>query len=420
MPLTVQVVVALLAGLAAGSLAAASSVTVLGSLIAFIEPAGTLFVNAIRMTVVPLVVASLIVGVNATSDTRTVGRLGLRTIITFVAILLAAGTFAVVAGPPLFSLLPLDATAVEALRLATGATSTAATQKLPSFSQWLVELIPANPIKAAADGSALPLIVFSLLTGLAIGRLRDAHREALLELVRAVADAMLVLVRWILALAPIGVFALSFVLAARLGASAAGLVLYYVILVAGLCLVFAAIFLYPAAVILGRRSPWQFARAAAPAQAVAVSTRSSMAALPAMLEGSRVTLHLPEAVTGFTLPLAATAFRAGGAVMQPLGVIFLARLYGVDLSAAQLATIVLASVATTFSIPAVPGGTILVMLPVLTAAGIPAEGVAILLGADIVPDMARTVTNVTGSMAATTIIGAAEEQAVARAGAGRI
>lgn len=413
MSLTVQVVLALVLGLAAGAGVSASGSPVPASLVGIVEPVGTIFVNAIRMTVVPLVVASLIVGVNAAPDGRTVGRLGWRSFMTFVVILLAAGTFAVVAGPPLLALLPLDSGSAAALRSATGTVSSSAPAALPTFGQWLVDLVPANPIKAAADGAALPLIVFSLLAGLAIGRLRADQRTTVLELVAAIADAMLVLVRWILAVAPIGVFALSFGLASRLGTSAAGVVLYYVVLVAGLCLAFAALVLYPAATILGRRPLAVFARAVAPAQAVAVSTRSSMAALPAMLEGARDTLRLPETVAGFTLPLAATAFRAGGAVMQPLGVLFLARLYGIDLGAAQLAAVVLTCVATSFSIPAVPGGTILVILPVLTAAGIPAEGVGILLGADIIPDMARTVTNVTGSMAAATIIGTAEEKRAA-------
>lgn len=414
MSLTLQVVLALIVGLAAGAGVAASGSPALGSLAGIIEPIGTIFVNAIRMTVIPLVVSSLIVGVNAAPDGRTVGRLGWRSFVTFVVLLLFGGIFAVVVGRPLLALLPLEPDSMAALRSAAGVAAASATPtRLPTFAEWLVGLVPANPIKAAADGAALPLIIFSLLIGLAIGRLRADQRSTILELIAAVADAMLVLVRWILLLAPIGVFALSFVLASKLGTSAAGVILYYVVLASGMCLAYAALVLYPAATILGRRPLAAFARAAAPAQAVAISTRSSMAALPAMLEGARVTLRLPETVTGFTLPLAATAFRAGGAVMQPLGVLFLARLYGIDLSTAQLATVVLTCIATTFSIPGVPGGSILVILPVLTAAGIPAEGIGILLGADVVPDMARTVTNVTGSMAAATIVGAAEEKQAA-------
>lgn len=409
MSLTAQVVLALVLGLAAGAGVSASGSTALAATIPWIEPLGTLFVNAIRMTVVPLVVATLIVGVNATPDRKTVGRLGGRTLVTFVLFLFGAAIFAVLAGRPLLSMMDTGDSAAALRMFATDSASAPA--KIPTFSQWLVDLVPANPIKAAADGSALPLIVFSLLTGLAIGSLRPTQRASLLEVVGAVADAMLILVRWILALAPIGVFALSFGLAARLGVSAAGLVLYYIGLVALLCAVFTLLVLYPAAALFGRRSPGVFARAVAPAQAVGLSTRSSLAALPAMLEGARGPLALPEPVSGFTIPLAATAFRVGGAVMQPLGVLFLARLYGIDLSVAQMGSVVLATVATTFSIPAVPGGTILVMLPVLTAAGIPAEGIGILLGADTIPDMARTVTNVTGSMAAATIVGAREEAA---------
>jgi Na+/H+-dicarboxylate symporter len=143
---------------------------------------------------------------------------------------------------------------------------------------------------------------------------------------------------------------------------------------------------------------------------VAVSARSSLAALPAMIEGSRRHLVLPPAVTTFFLPLAASIFRAGTGVGATIGVLFLARLYDVPLSAPQLATIVAIVVLISFSVPGIPGGTIIVMIPVLQAAGIPISGIGLLLGIDTIPDMVRTATNVTGHMAAATIVGKGEPQ----------
>ena len=168
---------------------------------------------------------------------------------------------------------------------------------------------------------------------------------------------------------------------------------------------FSLLVLYPLAILGGRVSPADFARAALPPQAVAISARSSLASLPAMMESARTRLKLPEEIVSFLLPLAASTYRPGGAVGLIVGVTFLAHLYGVALGAMQLATIVLTVVLTTFSVPGIPGGSILIMAPVLMAAGIDVAGVGILLGVDTIPDMFRTATNVTGDMAVATVLG---------------
>ncbi len=406
---------ALVAGLALGiglSLAHSPS---LALIVAVVEPLGTLWINAIRMTVVPLVVGSIIVGVTSAPDTRTIGRIGSRALILFLLVLSVAATFAALLAPPLMARIPLDPAAVATLRESGATAATAAgesVKKIPSFVQWLTDLVPVNPVKAAADGAMLPLIVFSVLFGMAITRLTGDSRELMQRFFRGISDAALILVRWVLAAAPIGVFALAVPLAAKLGLSAAGALLGYIAVTAAMLTVFALGFIYPLAAVGGGVSLADFARGALPAQAVAFSARSSLAALPAMMESSRSRLRLPEQVTSFFLPLAASTFRVGGALGLTIGVVFIARLYGVALGPAQLATIVLTVVLTTFSVPGIPAGSIIVMVPVLLAAGLPVEGMGILLGADTIPDMFRTTANVTGDMMAAVVIGRGEARDV--------
>ncbi len=408
MTLTTKVLIGLGAGLGLGILISVAQSPALNALVPIIEPVGTLWINAIRMTVIPLVVGSIIMGVTSAPDTRTIGRLGGLALGFFIVTLLVAGAFATIAAPPLVKLIPLDPAAIAALRASAAPTTeavSAGASQIPTFSQWLIDLVPINPVKAAADGAMLPLILFSLVFGMAITRLQGEGREVLQGFFRAVAGAALTLVRWVLAVAPIGVFALAVPLAARLGLAAAGALAGYIAVTAGICVAFLLLVLYPATAVLGRVSIREFARATFPAQAVAFSARSSLASLPAMMEGARSRLKLPEQVVDFLLPLAATTFRAGGALGIITGVVFIARLYGADLSFTQLTSIVLTVLATTFSVPGIPGGSIIVMVPVLMSAGVPIEGIGILLGVDTIPDMFRTATNVTADMSAATILG---------------
>jgi len=403
-PLTLQVLVGLVAGLAAG--VAISLSPALHGVVPVVEPIGTLWINAIRMTVIPLVFSSLIVGVVAARDGRAIGRVGWRALVTFLAILFTGAIFTALAAQPLLRLLPVSAATTESLRVAAAATATVqeGAKQLPTFSQWLVSLVPVNPVRAASEGAMLPLIIFALAFAIALLRLPEQRRASVTGFFQSVFDAMLVLVRWVLIVAPLGVFALALPLAARLGVSAAGAIVFYIVVVSLLAALFGIGLLYPAAAIVGRVSLGAFARASAPAQAVAFSSRSSLAALPVMMDSAAERLGLPTEVSSFFLPLAASLFRAGAAVGLTFGVMFIARLYGVSLGPSQLATVVVTVVLTSFSIPGIPGGSIIAMVPVMLAAGVPVAGIGILLGADTIPDMFRTTVNVTGDMTAATIV----------------
>lgn len=401
MSLTLQVLIALGAGLAAGVLLSATDIAALSALAGWIEPLGALWVNAIRMTVIPLVVGLLVVGI-ASSDVKAVGRIGGRAVAIFLALLLAAAVFALVAARPLLGLLSIDPSAAAALRDA-AAGSLTASPEVPSLVEWLVGLIPSNPVEAAVRGDMLPLIVFTVVFAAALATLPPARREGVVGLADGIAQGALRVVHWVLALAPIGVFALALALARRLGLTAAGALGYYVLLHSVLALVF-LLALYPLAARFGRSGLREFAAAALPAQAVAFSSRSSLAALPAAVEAAEEDLRLPAPIVSFFIPFAVATFRVSAPITMTIGPLFIALLYGIDLGAPQLLSIVLTSVVASFTVPGVPGGGVLAMVPVLMAAGLPVEGIGVLLAVDTIPDSFRTATNITADVAVASIL----------------
>ena len=407
-----RVLIALAAGLAGGTAIALSGSAALVRAADRLTPIGLVWVNAIRMTVIPLVVALLITAIASVSDLKTVGRLGGRTLVVFGLLLLGTAVVAVPLLPLAFGLLPFDAGSRPPLPpgAAEAAGQLAASGASPSFGAWLTTLIPTNPVAAAADGAMLPLIVFTLLLALAIARSPAAGRTTLLGFFQALGDAMLVMVRWVVALAPIGIFGLILPLAAHGGAGLAGAVGFYVLVYSLASLVVTAL-LYPVAALAGRVPIRRFARAALPAQLIALSTSSSIAALPALVEGAERDLGLPERVTGFVLPLAVSVFKIAGPVSWTVGALFIGWYYRVPIGPRELATIALAAVFLAFAAPGVPRGAFLMLTPLFLAIGLPAEGIGILIAVDAIPDLFSTVLNTTGNLAAATIVARQREPA---------
>jgi len=254
----------------------------------------------------------------------------------------------------------------------------------------------------------LPLIFFAVMFGLALARINEARRDAVLRVVEGIAETMQRLVAWILGLAPIGVFALAVPLAARLGLSAASAVIVYVVLVVVLTVAAVALLLYPFGIMAGPMSAAAFVSYCAPSQAIAFASRSSLAALPAMVESAE-RAGLPPGSSRVVLPLSMAVFHFGAAIAQTVGVVFLARLFGVTLTPSQLAAVVFAVVLATFAVPGIPGGSIIAMVPVLAVANLPLEGVGILLAVDTIPDMFRTTANVTGAMTLQAVLPAPQD-----------
>ena len=309
--------------------------------------------------------------------------------------------------PALFALLPRDV----ATRPPLPAGAADAANQLSSGGQqqtaaaWLTSLIPANPIAAAATGAMVPLIVFTLLFALAIARSPAPSRTAMLGFFRALADAMLVMVRWIISLAPIGIFALVLPLAAHVGAGLAGAIGFYVAAYSIGCL-FVIALLYPVVAVFGGIPIRRFARAALPAQLIAFSSSSSIASLPALVESAEHGLGLPKRVTGFVLPLAVSTFKPTAGYAWVFNVFFVATLYGIPFGPAQLALAAGYSVLFNATIPGIPGGGMIVISPMLLALGLPLEGLAIMMAVNPITDRFSTIGNVAADMAMTAILAA--------------
>jgi Na+/H+-dicarboxylate symporter len=399
-----RVLIALIVALALGAAIAASGNATLLNAADFVAPVGTLWVNAIRMTIIPLIVSLLITGVASAGDTKTIGRIGGRAVLVFGLLLVGAAVVVMPIVPSVFALLPR----IQGTRppLPPGAADAAGQIAVSgpgqSFGAWIVSLVPANPIAAAANGAIVPLIVFSLLLGLAIAHSPPASRAALVGFFQALGDALLVLVRWVIGVAPIGVFGLVLPLAAHVGAGLAGAVGFYIAVYAGASLV-VVLLLYPVVAIVARIPAARFARAALPSQLIAASSSSSIASLPALVEGAEL-LHLTSRVKGFVLPLAVSTFRLAAPVSWTVGALFVAWFYGIHLGLRELVTIAVAAVFLPFIGPGVPRGAFLMLAPLFLAIGLPVEGIGILIAVDVIPDVFSTILNVTGDLAAAAII----------------
>jgi Na+/H+-dicarboxylate symporter len=285
-----------------------------------------------------------------------------------------------------------------------------------SLAAWLGDLVPSSIVKAAADGSLVPVIVFAGLFGVALSFADREPRDSVLRVVEGVAEAMQRIVAWILVAAPVGVFALAVPLAFRLGLAAAGAVVAYVVLVVVLTVAAVALLVYPVGILAGPLGARAFVAVCAPVQSIAFASRSSLATLPVIVDSAE-RAGLTSDGARFVLPLAAALFHFGAAVAQPAGALFLARLYGVELTSAQLGVVVMAVLVASFAAPGVPGGSIIAMVPVLMAVNLPVEGIGILLAVDTIPDMFRTLANATGAMMLTIVAhaGADADQAGAPA-----
>lgn len=393
----VQVTLGLVLGLALGMLLSndADPSAFTTWLLDTLDIVGTAWINAVRMTVIPLVVPLLIVGVAGGDDLRATGTVGAKAFGWMLVLLVACAVFSATVSSVWFESLVLDPAATARLR--ESAKIDVPPSDALSVRTFILSLIPLNPIKAAADGTLLPVVLFTLLYAFALGRVQDAPRAAQLAFFRGMADTMLVVVRWMLALGGIGIFALATVLGQKLGTNVLGAIGFYFVVNIVLHLVATAA-IYVVIAVTGRVSLRDFARAMVPASVVGMGSRSSLASLPAMVKGATDVLKLPATATGFVLPLCASVFKLTSAIYWVVGALFIAKLYGIELSTANLALVAASSVVLNFSTPGIPSGGMLLQVPLYASIGLPVEGIGILIALDTLPDMFKTLLNVTADM----------------------
>jgi proton glutamate symport protein len=393
--------VGLLAGFLLGLGLAAVPTPATATVVAVFATAGGIFIDLIRMTVLPLLTSLIVSSLGATPGSLGLGRAGVRAVIAGAVLLVAAIVLSLTVARPLLDRVPIDRDAAIALReSSTPAAASPGPGPLSSIAQWVRELVPVNVFRSAADGLFLPVVIFAVVFGLALRRVEAPRRDPVLAVAGGIADAMQRIVGGLLRIAPLGIFALAVPLASGLGVTAAAAVFAYIGVVVGLT-VLATLLLYPVAAFASPLGLRAFASYCAPAQALAFTARSSLAALPAMIDCA-AGAGLPARATS-VMPIALSIFHLGAAVVQTVGALFVARVYDIALTPLQTAAMAVAVFFASIAVPGVPGGSVIAMTPVLLGAGLPPEGLGILLAVDAVPDMFRTAANVTGAMALTAV-----------------
>ncbi|WAC59341.1 dicarboxylate/amino acid:cation symporter [Brevundimonas sp. SL130] len=402
------VIASLAAGVVVGALAQEIHVPWLTGTLGVVENLGQVWLNALRMTVIPLVFSLLVTGIVSIADAAATGRIAVRSLTVFGVLLVGATVYAILAGLGLLALWPIDPEAGRALLAGIPADSVAAVgeaARTDGLRAFLASLAPSNLIKAAADDGVLAVVVFALAFGFAATRIKAELRRPLAGFFEAVAETMVVIVHWVLLAAPFGVFALALGVGLRAGLGVAGTLAHYVAIVClsqiGLILI-----IYVVATVWGRISLGRFARAVAPAQVVAVSTQSSLASLPVMIERARDWLGVPQTSAGLVLPLAVAVFRITSPVANLAVCLYVAQLNGVELSVGALIAGGLTAVAVSIASVGLPGQVSFFASvgPICLAMGLPLGVLPLLLAVEVIPDIFRTVGNVTADLAATRIV----------------
>lgn len=408
------VLAALVAGIVVGALVRAEAPQ-LAEAAGVVEAFGGLWLNALSMTVVPLVVSLLITGIASVADAAKAGGFVARAVLLFSVLIVFAAVFGIAVTQGLLALWPVDRDIAAAFIASVGAEAVVISEP-PSFVAWLRGLAPANPVSAAANNQILQLVVFAVFFGFAATKLPAHMRGQLVGFFRAVSEAMIVVVRWILLAGPVGVFALALGVGLRAGFGAAGTLAQYVIIVSAATLGI-TIVAWLIAVTWGRQPIPRFTAAAAPVWAIAASTQSSLASLPAMLEAALRGLRIPAHVADVVLPLSVAVFRFTSPVANLAVCFFVAHLYGVEPSLLQIGGAIIVAFGVSVGSVGLPGQISFVasIAPICMALGVPFELLGILLAVEVVPDIFRTLGNVTADLAATTVLARNEPREDVRA-----
>jgi Na+/H+-dicarboxylate symporter len=414
MPLYVKIVIGLALGVLVGLAANLLGLLWLRDFLVSIDFIGALFIRLITMIVIPLVVASLLVGTASLGDVRKLGRMGGKTVLYYLSTTAVAVTIGLVVSNVIRPGSRID-TATRDRLAATFSTQAASQLQLaahkPGLKDIILNLVPSNPFAAAAQGDLLPLIVFTIIFGAAVSLIAEDRRRVVIGFFQGVNDAVMVVIDWVMKLAPYAVFVLIAAVVARFGMDLLRSLLFYALAVT-LGLLIHVFGTYALLVrTLAKLNPLTFYRRIVEAPLVAFSTSSSSATLPITMETAEEKLGVSNEVSSFVLPLGATINMDGTALYQAVAVMFIAQIYGVPMHWAQQLTIVLTATLASIGAAGVPSAGIVTLILVLQSVGLAAEtqaGIALILGVDRILDMMRTAVNVTGDLTAASFVARSE------------
>ncbi|AMF92995.2 dicarboxylate/amino acid:cation symporter [Vibrio fluvialis] len=390
MALWKKILVGMVAGIVVGAL--------MGPSAALLKPIGTLFINAIKMLIVPLVFCSLIVGITSMKDTRKMGRIGAKAIILY----LGTTAVAIAIGLALSALLQPGA----GLNMVAKDLDEAG-KAAPPLVQTLLAMIPQNPVNALAAGNILQIIVFAIGLGVSLVLVGEKGEPAV-KVFESLAEAMYKLTEIVMKLAPYGIFGLMAWVAGTYGLDVLMPLIKVIAAVYIGALIHIGIFYSGLLTLLGRLNPIQYLRGISNPAAVAFTTSSSSGTLPATIKASREELGVSEGVSSFVLPLGATINMDGTALYQGVCALFIAQAFGVDLQTSDYITIILTATLASIGTAGVPGAGLIMLSLVLSTVGLPIEGLAIVAGIDRILDMARTTINICGDMMVAVLVAKSE------------
>ncbi|MFC3024019.1 dicarboxylate/amino acid:cation symporter [Vibrio zhugei] len=370
---------------------------------AIFKPIGSLFINAIKMLIVPLVFCSLIVGITSMKDTRKMGRIGGKAIVLYML----TTAIAIAIGLGLSAIIQPGA----GLNMSVDPNQSAqAAQQSPTLIHTLLNMVPKNPINALAAGNILQIIVFALGLGISLVLIGEEKSAPAVKLFNSLAEAMYKLTELVMKLAPYGIFGLMAWVSGKYGMD----VLWPLIKVIGAVYIGAVlhilVFYSGMLAFIGRLNPMRYLKAITNPAAVSFTTSSSSGTLPATIKASREEMGVSEGVSGFVLPLGATINMDGTALYQGVCALFIAQAFGIDLSMADYATIIVTATLASIGTAGVPGAGLIMLSLVLSTVGLPIEGLAIVAGIDRILDMARTTINVCGDMMVAVLIAKSEKE----------
>ncbi len=364
-------------------------------------PLGKLFINAIKMVVLPLVVAVIFASVAKLGDPAKLGKIGGKTLAFYWVTLIPA----IVIGMGVMTMGLKFAPSVKV--------PDAEPTKIPelqSITDFIVSLVPANPFAAAANGSLLPLIVFTALLAAATGTLAAEKRERMVTGAEDISEALIKMVWWILYLAPIGIFGLIAPATAKMGwGLLQSLTIFIICVFIGLLILMVFLFL-PLNLFIAKMSPKKFLSGTLGAMSVAFSTTSTAAAIPVSLKESTENLGVSETTADLLIPLGASLYRPGSALFQGAAIVFLAHIFGVPIALGEAGAIIFATFLVSLTVAPVPSSSIVTMAPALQSIGVPATGLGILFGIDRIPDMMRSCVNVLGQITTAVLVDKSNEQ----------